>query len=129
MSNSTDMVKREQSSSEITRAQTPGTRKVAPLVDVYENADGLLLLADMPGVLPDDLHLDFEDGELSIRGTQQPPADTADTFVPLEFQRVFTIPQTIDAEKVTAELTGGVLRIVLGKSEAAKPKRIQVNAG
>lgn len=129
MAGQADMVKREQATPENTREQAPGTRRVMPLVDVYENDDQLLLLADMPGVDPDDLELRLEEGELSIRGTQHQPEGANDSFVPLEFIRVFSVSPAIAPDKVTAELKAGVLRVELGKTEAAKPKRIQIQSG
>ena len=104
---------------------------VAPPVDIYENRDEILVLADVPGARTDgvtvrleknELYLharreDVQDGEPVLRGTR-----TAD------YSRTFIVPRGVDAEKITAQLTGGVLRIHLPKSDALKPRKIEVRA-
>ena len=82
---------------------------VAPLVDIYENDDEILLHADMPGVENDKITVNVDNGTLTIRS--------------------FSVPQTIDINKVDAELKDGVLRLHLPKSEAAKPRQIEIKAG
>jgi HSP20 family molecular chaperone IbpA len=114
---------------ERTRQQTAGTRSVVPTVDVFENEDHILILADMPGVAPDTIDVRLDNAELHINAVQHPPDDPDPSFVPLEFDRMFTVPQTIAPDGVTAELTAGVLHLTLAKSETAKPKRIKVTSG
>jgi len=107
-------------------------RAVAPPVDIYENEDKLVIVADMPGVAKDDVHIHFEKGQLTFGGKRTDVASgtlLAAEYTPHDFERVFALPQGIDAERISAELDSGVLRILLPKSAALKPRRIEVKAG
>src|SRR5262249_46159425 len=99
---------------------------VAPLVDIFENKDELLILADLPGVAKENLSIHFDKGHLTLEGRLQGcgPAEE-----PFEYKRSFVIPQGIDAEKTPANLQNGVLRVVLPKPAALKPRQIEVKAG
>jgi HSP20 family molecular chaperone IbpA len=99
---------------------------VTPPVDIYENKDEILLLADMPGVPSDALHVRLNGSELVIEGAQAMPSNGG--YRPLAFARTFRVPNTVDPNGVTAELRDGVLTLHLAKSEAAKPRRIEVRA-
>lgn len=101
---------------------------IAPLVDVYENRDEFLVIADFPGVPTELLHVRLEGTELAIEGTQAASERKGSTAQPVAFARTFRVPKTIDPNGVTAELSQGVLRVRLGKSEASKPRRIEVKA-
>lgn len=102
---------------------------VTPVVDIFENKDELLIVADLPGVEKDDLTLNLDKGKLTIEGRRQASGDPADTeSVAFDYRRIFAVPQGIDAEKIAADLTGGVLRVHLPKSEALKPRQIAVTA-
>jgi HSP20 family molecular chaperone IbpA len=90
---------------------------VAPLVDVYEDQNELLLVADVPGATKDDINVSLEKGLLSIEVKR---SDAYDYF------RAFSIPQGIDGSKIDAELKSGVLRLRLPKSEATKSRRIEI---
>lgn len=98
---------------------------MTPPVDIYENQDEILLVADFPGVPTDALSIRLDRSELVIEGAQRPSDDEAPGQV-LAFARTFRVPNTVDPNGVRAELSQGVLRLHLAKSEAAKPKRIQV---
>lgn len=105
---------------------------VAPPVDVYENDHELLLVADLPGVDREHLNLRLENEELTIEGRwslEEEGSLLAGSFRPMDYRRSFAMPQTIDAEKVSAELKGGVLRVHLPKAEAYRPRQIKVTAG
>ena len=88
-----------------------------PAVDIYENNDGLTLLADLPGVGRDQLNLGVEQGVLTIEGK------TASSY---GYYRRFQLPEHLDLEHVKAELKHGVLTLHLPKAEAAKPRKIAV---
>ena len=109
-----------------------GTRPLAaPRVDIYENQDELLLIADMPGVTQSDLKIDLHEEQLVIDG--RPPEASLGTpavreFEPVEYRRSFVVPQGIDRDKVSAELRNGVLWLHLPKSQAVKPRRIEVKS-
>lgn len=105
-----------------------------PAVDIFERADSLTLVADMPGVRPEQLNIDLRDDVLTIKGQVTPPAGEKETDVVREFTwgnyfRQFTLGETIDQNKIEARLTDGVLRLELPKVEKAKPRQIQVKAG
>jgi len=105
---------------------------VAPVVDIYENDDEILLHADMPGVEKDKITVNVDNGTLTITGVRELETKGAaswEEFGDVEYRRTFSVPQTIDVEKVNAELKDGVLRLHLPKSEAAKPRQIEIKAG
>ncbi|OPL13399.1 MAG: heat-shock protein [delta proteobacterium ML8_D] len=127
MSNKKELVKREKSLPERSR----DIPSVAPLVDIYENDDEILLHADMPGVDKKDITVNIDNGKLSLTGLRK--IETTGTvqweeFGDVEYRRTFSVPQTIDVNKINAELKDGVLRLHLVKSEAAKPKQIEIKA-
>lgn len=102
---------------------------ITPAVDIYENEDEILLHADMPGVLKEDVAVDIDNGTLSISGirklsVREPAA--YEEFSDVKYSRNFSVPQSIDVEKVEAELKNGVLKLHLPKSEAAKPRTIEI---
>jgi HSP20 family protein len=105
-----------------------------PPVDVIEDASGITLYADLPGVTKDRLHLHVEDDTLSIEGELALPVPQGTTPSHAEVQltryrRAFTLSKELDAGKVTAELSQGVLRLRIPKAEHAKPRRIEVRVG
>ena len=103
-----------------------------PQVDIHETNDGWILSADMPGVEPDGLDVQFENGELSIHGKVAARHDhtksLASEFGVGDFERLFKLGPEIDAEQISAELKNGVLTLLLPKSDAIKPRRIKVNS-
>lgn len=105
---------------------------VVPPVDVYENGDDLLLVADVPGARHDGIDIQLEKGQLTIhakRGDDTPGALLAAEHRPRDYFRVFTVPHGIDASKIDAQLTAGVLHLRLPKKESLKPRRIEVKHG
>ena len=105
---------------------------VSPLVDIYENDDEILLHADMPGVVKDNIKVNIDNGTLTlsaIRNLETKKSVTWEEFGNVEYKRSFSVPQTIDVSKVDAELKDGVLRLHLPKSEAAKPRQIEIKTG
>jgi HSP20 family molecular chaperone IbpA len=110
---------------------TRGGIHYTPRVDIYETADEVVLLCDMPGVKPPDLDVRFERGELSLYGKVEPrqaPADYEEYGIG-DFYRSFTIGPEVDAAKISAECRDGVLTVHLPKQEKVKPKQIAVKAG
>jgi HSP20 family molecular chaperone IbpA len=112
--------------SNLTGSRADDAVTVAPPVDIYENVDEILVVADFPGVPTEALTVRLDGPELLIEGTQAAAADAATRA--LRFSRAFRVPETVDPERISAEMTHGVLRVHLAKSEAAKPRRIQVKA-
>ena len=105
---------------------------VAPVVDILENDDEILLFADMPGVSREDITVNIENGRLALSGVRKMSTSGAaswEEFGEVEYRRVFSVPQTINIGKVGAELKEGVLRLRLPKAEAAKPRQIEIKVG
>ncbi|MGK4007492.1 Hsp20/alpha crystallin family protein [Sorangium sp. So ce1036] len=102
---------------------------VPPAVDIYENAEELLVVADLPGVTQEHLAVRLEKGELTFEGRRTEAAEReqgADNLP--DYRRSFVVPQGIDADKISAELQAGVLRIHLPKSASLKPRQIPITA-
>lgn len=110
---------------------TRGRPVVAPPVDIYENQEQYLVLADLPGVKNDDVQIRFEEGELTIRATR---ADNGNgngesaEFTAADYVRRFSIPETVDASKIDAKLHAGVLELTLPKASRVKPRQIAVKS-
>lgn len=126
---STEMVKQEERQPERV-SERPAA---APLVDLYENEDELLLVADMPGVGKDGLDIQFHDGVLSLEGRRDAEREGQSLvraeYRVVDFVRHFTVPDGIDVEKIEASLSDGVLRLRLPKAAALKPRKIAIKAG
>lgn len=111
---------------------TRGRPVVAPPVDIYENAAEYLVIADMPGVTNDDVQIRFEEGELTIRATREYKGEgqvLGSELHNADYLRRFTIPETVDADKIDAKLTAGVLHLHLPKASRARPRQIAVKSG
>jgi HSP20 family molecular chaperone IbpA len=102
-----------------------------PPVDVVEDASGITLYADLPGVPKDKLSLQVEAGTLTIEGEVALPvpegmeATHAEVSLP-RYRRAFTLSKELDVDKVAAELNNGVLKLRIPKAAHAQPKRIEV---
>ena len=104
-----------------------------PPVDIYEDEDALVMVADMPGVEKDGIDIHLEDNELSIQG-QVKKDESVLSPIYIEYKtgdyfRRFTLPSVIDREKIDATIASGVLKVILPKAEAAKPRKIIVRGG
>ena len=100
-----------------------------PPVDIYETPEGLVLLADMPGVEPSDLEVRIEENILTIQGRAKHAIDKEPIYREFElgnFFRQFELSDQVDQEKITARLRHGVLTMELPRAEKAKPKQIPV---
>jgi len=106
----------------------------APAVDIEEREDGFVLHADIPGVDPKAIEVSMEDGVLTIRGERDSVKDEEkDGFKRIErshgtFYRRFALPDTADAEKISARGEHGVLVVTIPKMEKVQPRRITVQA-
>ena len=101
--------------------------------DVAEQADELLVLADVPGAKSEAIDVDFEDGMLEIRAPVAIPECKNGTCLSHEYgigdyYRSFRVTEAIDATKISAEYADGVLTLHLPKAEAIKPRKIAVSA-
>jgi HSP20 family protein len=101
-------------------------------VDIKENEESYVLHADIPGVDPKDIEIDMEDGVLSIRGERRIDEEQeGENYRRVErvrgsFYRRFNLPDTVDAERITARSNHGVLEVTIPKQEKVKPRRITV---
>jgi len=111
----------------------PG-RYYVPEVDIAEDPDGLWLWADMPGVDPDKMSVELDDGVLTIQGevTLKPYEGLKTVYSEYRvgnFLRRFNLPQhTYDPDRIGAKLVDGVLEIRIPKADKAKPRRVPVQA-
>ncbi len=104
-----------------------------PPVDVIEDATGITLIADLPGVSKDNLHLRLEAQSLTIEAamTLDLPPDMEPRHAEVRhqhYERTFALSRELNGEQATAELQHGVLRIRIPKSQDAVPRKIPVNA-
>jgi HSP20 family molecular chaperone IbpA len=110
------------------RTERIGVRTVAPPVDVYENRDELVLVADVPGISADNLELRIEKEVLTLEAKRPQKGDGSDALR-FDYERRFFLPRGLDAARVEASVARGVVTIRLPKAETAKPRRIQVRSG
>ena len=109
-------------------------RAVLPAVDVFEDAAGITLLADMPGVPKEQLELKVEGEALLIEGGVQPrtpdglEAIYAELRVP-RYRRSFSLSRELDSSRIEANLKDGVLTLRIPKQAHAQSRRIAVTAG
>ena len=114
------------------RGEQQGTGTWSPAVDIFETGSEIVLKAEVPGIARDQVHLEVDDGVLSLRGERKFEKEVKEeNYHRVErvygaFHRSFTLPDSVDPEKVRAELKDGVLEVRLGKREQAKPKQITV---
>lgn len=117
-----------------TSETTPAETALMPPVDVIEDASGITLYADLPGVPKDKLHLRVEADTLTIEG--EVALDIPEGMEPshaevglARYRRVFTLSKELDSAKVGAEFNHGVLKLRIPKAEHAQPKRIEIRVG
>jgi len=102
-----------------------------PYVNLYDTGESVGVKALVPGVAPADLHIELVDSSLVIEGDRK--SDLADRpYIRRErsfgkFKKSIRLPYEVDRDKVQAELKNGVLSVILHKSEAAKPKKIEIH--
>jgi len=103
-----------------------------PLVDIFENDEAVVIRAELPGVDQKDIEVKIEDATLTIRGERKQDSEIRkENYHRIEryygtFQRSFSLPQSIDRERVNAACDKGVLTITLPKKEEVKPRQILV---
>ena len=128
----TAIEKREAEATPVERTHSGPT--FVPNVDIVEEGNELLLIADVPGAQPENLDINYERGQLTICARVQPrqAGDQTDYLLREygvgDFCRTFQIGESIDPEKINAELSAGVLTLHLPKAEHLRPRKIEVNA-
>ena len=110
----------------------PASRPWSPAVDIYETENELVMKADVPDVDPKNVGIQLENGTLTLKGERRFEEQNGQKgFHRIErsygsFVRAFSLPDTVDGEKVKADYKNGVLTITLPKKEVAKAKTINV---
>jgi HSP20 family protein len=104
-------------------------RYLQPPVDIYETEEGLVVLADLPGVSPNDLKIRLEDNVLTIQGNARHLVEAEPIYQEFQlynFFRQFELSDQVDQERISASLNHGVLKLYLPRAETAKPREIPV---
>ena len=118
-----------------TEAEALATGSFVPAVDIYEDATKLSLTFEVPGIKPENVDIRVENNTLTVKGERTVANNVKEeNFRRVEraygsFVRSFTLPQSVDTEKVSASSEHGVLTIELPKKAAAQPKQIKINVG
>ncbi|WP_435103427.1 Hsp20/alpha crystallin family protein [Arhodomonas sp. AD133] len=113
-------------------ASSLATSDWTPAVDIREEPNRYVIEADLPGVRPEDIDIHMEGGLLTISGSRQSEVnESAEGYKRVErvagsFYRRFSLPDTADAERISARSDHGVLQVVIPKQEKTRPRRIQV---
>ncbi len=102
-----------------------------PSTDIVEAGEGLKISLELPGLKPEDVKISLENFVLTVKGEKKQQVEEKGTVYRYErsygsFERAFTLPNTVDADKVSASFENGVLTVSIPKSEKAKPREIQV---
>ena len=106
-----------------TQEKTRPVRELTPNVDIFENDNELLVVADVPGLDPNDIGVHVDLPEFRIEAKVQGAAEK-----PTVYTRSFRVDERIDPERIQAEYKDGVLRVHLAKSAAFRPRRVEVRS-
>lgn len=103
-----------------------------PPIDIYDSGEGLILLADLPGVTIESLEIQVQDNRLTLYGRVTPALPAKAQLLHQEFEwgdflRSFILSDEVDHDRITAKLNNGVLEVFLPRTPKAEPRRIQVN--
>jgi HSP20 family protein len=113
------------------KTEEPARRLLRPRCSIVGDAERVVLTLEMPGVKKDDLKIDIENNELRISGKRQVPENRRyfirERLVG-DFATTYTLDETIDQERIEAELHDGLLSVTLHVKEAVKPRKITVRA-
>ncbi len=95
-------------------------------VDLYEDKDNTYVRAELPGLTREDINVEVVEGYLTINGTRKTPATAGQAEPSFAFSRSVSIPDEVQADKVSAAFENGILTVTLPKREEAKPKKYTV---
>ena len=103
-----------------------------PDVDIFETEREIMLIADMPGVKSEDVHVELREGVLTLSGDIEPWEGPDETDILIEYEvgrfyRQFAITEDIDQDKIDARMADGVLRLALPKAESAVTRKIPIS--
>jgi HSP20 family protein len=113
-------------------SEPTSVRPWSPAVDILETENELVLKADLPDVSLEDIDIRMENGTLTLRGERKfEKSDTDKGYHRIErsfgtFMRAFSVPETVDTDKIKADYAKGVLTVTFPKKEVAKPRAIKV---
>ncbi len=105
-----------------------------PAVDIHESDGNLVLRAEIPGINERDIEVKLEGNVLTLKGERKPETEDRNNYYLQEtfhgsFTRSFTLPETVDAEKIKADYKNGILTITIPQKPEVKPRSIPVSAG
>ncbi len=126
---SQEMTKHNNNQVESYEQTRSAVQAMIPAVDIYETDENLTLIADLPGVTNQGLDIQLDKGMLTIKGhvtTHDEGKLLLQEFSAADYYRQFKLSDRIEAEKITAELDSGVLKLTIPKAEAAKPRKIEI---
>ena len=110
-------------------------RRWMPAMDLVESGDHFVLRADLPGMSEDDVNIEFEDGTLTVSGERKAEHEESNEgFHRVErsfgsFSRSLSLPDGVDANRVAADFTDGVLEVRIPKPEDSRPTRVEIGRG
>ena len=115
--------------------ETPKAMTDQVKVNVVENEDNYTLTAEVPGLTEKDIEIEIKDGLITLKGHSEESQEKEEEhyrmkeFSRRSFERSFRVGEGIDPDKISAQLTHGVLTVVLPRREEAKPKTVKVEIG
>jgi HSP20 family molecular chaperone IbpA len=127
------MEKRESDVTQVERSRAG--RTYAPNVDIIEEKDKWLVVADVPGARAENIDIQYEQGQLTINASVPPRRQESETHYLVreygigDYHRCFRLGEGVDAGRIEADVSNGVLTVHLPKSEAVLPKKIAVKTG
>jgi len=132
-----DQMRREMDRAVDTRTaegSSVATSDWVPAVDIKEEKDSFVIVADIPGVDPKDIEVHMENGMLTIKGEKESEKkEEREGYKRVErsfgsFYRRFSLPDTADSEKISAKSNNGVLEVRIAKQEQVQPRKISVDS-
>lgn len=120
--------------SEIVKNEERNPARYRPATDILEREDGFHIYMDMPGVRREDLNIDLQDDELTVRGRTSLTPGQDERFAEMQFGeceyvRSISITDIVDRDRIKANLASGVLELHLPKVEKVLPRKIEITAG
>ncbi|HUR96166.1 MAG TPA: Hsp20/alpha crystallin family protein [Gemmatimonadales bacterium] len=106
-----------------------------PACDVFEDKEAVKIVAEVPGVRPEDVKISLENNLLTVRGEKQQQAEEKSERVHRyersygTFERTFSLPTTVDPDRIVANYEHGILTVSIPKAERARPREIPVKVG
>jgi HSP20 family protein len=117
-----------------TLGETAGGQTWSPAIDVIEQADAIVVKAELPGMKPEDIDIEVDDNVLTIKGERRFEEKVEDgRYYRLErsygqFSRSLGLPQGVKADEISASFENGVLEVRVPKAEEVKPRKITVSS-